>query len=66
MAKIKVGKADVAVDAAAHIKGVPQGNSAKKQAGLHPDGTAEARFSTGVAPRRHDPLAPGMPNLPPG
>jgi hypothetical protein len=38
----------------------------EKQAGHHTDDTADARRSTGVKPKRHDPLLPDMPNLPPG
>jgi hypothetical protein len=66
MAKIRVGKPDVRIDASSHVDGVEEGNSAKKQAGFHDDGTVDARRSTGISPSRHDPLAPGMPNLPPG
>jgi hypothetical protein len=66
MSEIKVGKPDVKIDAPAHVKGVEEGNTPKKQAGHHDDGTVDARSSTGVAPKRHDPLAEGMPNLPPG
>jgi hypothetical protein len=69
MARIKLGKPDVRPDATAHTKGVPQGNAPgayAKQVGHHADGTADARRSTGVAPRRHDPILPTMPNLPPG
>jgi hypothetical protein len=68
MAEIKVGKPDVKIDASAHTKGVPQGNSTgnyEKQPGHHDDGTADARRSTGIKPARHDPL-PGAPNLSPG
>lgn len=69
MAEIRVGKPDVKVDASAHTKGVPQGNATgnyEKQPGHHDDGTADARRSTGVKPKRHEPLLPGMPDLPPG
>jgi hypothetical protein len=66
MAEIKVGKPDIAIDATSHLKGVEEGNAPKKQSGLHEDGTVDARFSTGINPKRHDPLADGMPNLPPG
>jgi hypothetical protein len=66
---IRVGKPDVKIDAPSHVTGVEQGNAVgnyEKQAGHHEDGTADARRSTGVAPRRHDPILPVMPNLPPG
>lgn len=66
MAEIRVGKPDIDIDAPAHTKGVTQGNSARKQTGFHGDGTADARRSTGVQPRKHDPILPIMPNLPPG
>lgn len=68
MAEIRVGKPDVKIDASAHTKGVPQGNAIgnyEKQVGHHEDGTADARRSTGVKPKRHEPLLPGMPDLPP-
>jgi len=66
---IRVGKPDVKPDAPSHIKGVEQGNAVgnyRKQRGHHDDDTADARRSTGIAPRRHDPILPIMPNLPPG
>ena len=69
MSEIRVGKPDVKVDASAHTKGVHQGNAKgnyEKQAGHHEDGTADARRSTGITPKRHDAILPIMPNLPPG
>jgi hypothetical protein len=69
MAEIRVGKPDVKPDASAHVKGVRQGNapgSYKKQKGHHKDGTADARRSTGVSPKRHNTISSSMPNLPPG
>ena len=66
---IRVGKPDVRLDAPSHVTGVEQGNAVgnyEKQPGQHADGTADARRSTGVAPGRHDPILPIMPNLPPG
>jgi len=69
MANIRVGKPDIKPDATAHTKGVHQGNAPgayAKQIGHHADGTADARRSTGIAPRRHDTILPVMPNLPPG
>ncbi|MBX6389613.1 MAG: hypothetical protein IRZ08_11565 [Frankia sp.] len=69
MAKIKIGKPDVAIDAPAHIRGVPQGNVRavySKQPGHHPDGTADARRSTGIKAAHLDPVLDSMPNLPPG
>ncbi len=66
MAEIRVGKPDVRPDAPAHVKGVDCGNSKKRQRGLHKDGTVDARRSTGIRPKHHDPILPIMPNLPPG
>ena len=66
MAEIRVGEPDVDVDISAHTKGVEQGNTRRRQAGHHKDGTVDARRSTGVAPDKHDPILPIMPNLPPG
>lgn len=69
MAEIRVGKPDVKPDAPAHVKGVPQGNAPggyEKQRGHHGDGTADARRSTGVSPKKHDAISPSMPNIPPG
>jgi hypothetical protein len=66
---IRVGRPDVRLDAPSHVKGVEQGNAVgnyEKQRGHHADGTADARRSTGVAPRRHEPILPTMPNIPPG
>lgn len=66
---IRVGRPDVRQDATAHTRGVHQGNARgayAKEIGHHADGTADARRSTGVAPRRHDALLPSMPNLSPG
>ena len=69
MAEIRVGKPDVDPDTPAHTKGVHQGNhrgNYRRQAGHHPDGTADARRSTGVRPRKRNPVMPEMPNLSPG
>lgn len=69
MADIRVGTPDVTIDLPAHTKGVHEGNAKGnygKQPGHHADGTADARRSTGVNPKTHDPILPIMPNLPPG
>jgi hypothetical protein len=66
MAEIRVGRPDVKIDAPAHTKGVEQGNRPRRQQGIHADGTADARRSTGIRPRQHQPILPVMPNLPPG
>lgn len=68
MAEIKVGKPDVAPDTTAHTKGVPQGNRKNayhRMIGHHRDGTADARRSTGISPKKHDAILPIMPNVPP-
>lgn len=69
MAQIRVGKPDVKPDTPSHVRGVTQGNAKgayNKQRGHHEDGTADARRSTGVSPKKHDPILKIMPNLPPG
>jgi hypothetical protein len=69
MGTIRVGTAAVKPDTPSHVKGITQGNELAihhRQPGHHPDGTADARRSTGVHPRRHDPILDVMPNLPPG
>lgn len=69
MGQLKVGKPDTKPDAPSHTSGVEQGNATghyKKSVGHHPDGTADARRSTGIVPKRHDAILPIMPNLPPG
>lgn len=69
MAEIKVGRPQVSTDTPSHTKGVHQGNKAgghRYQVGHHADGTADARRSTGVNPKNHNPILPIMPNLPPG
>jgi hypothetical protein len=68
MGKIRVGRPDVAPDTPSHVAGVHQGNTGPhdSQRGHHSDGTADARRSTGINPKKHDPILPVMPNLPPG
>lgn len=69
MAEIRVGRPDVRLDAPSHVKGVHQGNKKgayEKQIGHNEDGTADARRSTGVNPKKHDAILTIMPNLPPG
>jgi hypothetical protein len=67
---LKVGKPDVRPDAPSHTPGIKQGNSNgnyEKQEGHLPDGRVTAGRSTGVNPKRREPIAPQvMPNLPPG
>lgn len=69
MAEIRVGKPDVKPDTPSHTRGVHEGNtpgSYKRQIGHHADGTADARRSTGVSPKKHNSIMSIMPNLPPG
>ncbi|WP_214107873.1 hypothetical protein [Acrocarpospora catenulata] len=68
MAQIRVGKPDVAPDTPSHTKGVRMGNErhARFPRGHHKDGTADARRSTGVRPKKENPILSVMPNLPPG
>jgi hypothetical protein len=68
MGEIRVGKPDAKPDTPSHVKKVAQGNTGPfdVQPGHHPDGTADARRSTGIAARKHDAILPAMPNLPPG
>jgi hypothetical protein len=68
MGDIKLGKPDVAPDISAHTPGIKQGNakgSYEKMAGHNPDGTSTAERSTGINPKREEPIAPGMPNISP-
>jgi hypothetical protein len=68
MAQVRVGKPHTSPDKPTHTPGTKQGNSRgnyDKQAGHLPDGRSTAERSTGVNPRREDPILPGMPNLSP-
>lgn len=65
---IRVGKPDVSHDKPAHTAGIRQGNSVgnyDKSKGHLPDGRSTAARSTGIRPKAHEPLLPGMPNLSP-
>lgn len=69
MGRIRVGKSRVRPDTPSHVPGVRQGNAEGaylSQPGHHPDGSVDARRSTGIQPHRRDPIDPRMPNLPPG
>ena len=69
MGEIRVGKPQTRPDTPSHVKGVREGNSSgayAKEVGHHEDGSADARRSTGIKPKRHDVILPIMPNLPPG
>jgi hypothetical protein len=65
---IRVGKPDVSHDKPSHTPGVRQGNSTgnyESSKGHLPDGRSTAARSTGVRPKAHEPILPGMPNLSP-
>lgn len=66
---IRVGRPDAAPDTPSHVKGVIQGNrkgAYKTEAGHHKDGTADSRRSTGIRPKKRNPILASMPNIPPG
>jgi hypothetical protein len=68
MDNLKTGKPDVSPDKPAHTPGVKEGNSTshyKKAKGHLPDGRSTAARSTGIGPKRHEPIDPRMPNLSP-
>jgi hypothetical protein len=59
MGRIRVGKPHVRPDAPSHVSGVHEGNERgayESEAGFHPDGTADARRSTGIRPKDHNPM----------
>lgn len=68
---VRIGKADVAIDAPSHVPGVHQGNAEgnnKKNAGIvdqGPTARATATHSTGINPEARKPIDPRMPHLPP-
>ncbi|MEU9207403.1 hypothetical protein AB0D27_05480 [Streptomyces sp. NPDC048415] len=68
MGRIRVGKPGVKPDTPTHVFGLHQGNKGPHghQAGHHKDGTADARWSTGVHWKKHNAIMKTMPNLPPG
>ena len=69
MGQIQTGRPHTKPDAPAHVKGNREGNAKRannRQIGHHGDGTADARRSTGIRPRRHNAILKIMPNLPPG
>jgi hypothetical protein len=69
MGQILIGKPDVEPDGPAHVSGIREGNVKRKgsrQIGHRKDGTADARRSTGVRPKKHNAILKIMPNLPPG
>jgi hypothetical protein len=69
MAKVNAGKPAVTPDAPAHTPGIKQGNAKgnyERMPGHLPDGRSTAARSTGVDPKRREPIDPRMPNLSPG
>ncbi|MGP3927411.1 MULTISPECIES: hypothetical protein [unclassified Streptomyces] len=65
---ITVGKPDVQLDKAAHVRGVRRGNHRgviKYHPGHLPDDRSTARRSTGINARHREPVMPDMPNLSP-
>ncbi|MGW2958697.1 hypothetical protein ACWDGI_09430 [Streptomyces sp. NPDC001220] len=68
MGSIRVGRPQAKPDTPTHVPGMHQGNEGPHttQTGHHPDGTADARRSTGIHWKRHDTLLDVMPNIPPG
>jgi hypothetical protein len=68
MANLKLGHPDVSPDLPSHVRGVKEGNAKgnyERQPGHHPDGTSDARRSTGINAERRDAIDPRMPNLSP-
>ena len=65
---LTVGKAQVKPDKPTHVLGVKKGNTPghyERSPGHLPDGRSTARRSTGILPKKHDPIDPRMPNLSP-
>jgi len=65
---LNVGHPQVSPSKPAHTAGVREGNSPgryEKEPGHLPDGTSNARRSTGINARQRDPIDPRMPKLSP-
>ncbi len=65
---LKVGKAQVRPDKPTHVLGNEEGNKPgnyEKSPGHLPDGRSTARRSTGILPKKHEPIDPRMPNISP-
>jgi len=65
---LEVGKPQVSPDKPTHVTGIQQGNSSgnyEKSPGHLPDGRSTARRSTGILPKKHEPIDPRMPNISP-
>ncbi len=68
MPNLNLGKTDVSPDMPSHVRGIHEGNANgnyEKMEGHKPDGTSNARRSTGINPKMEDPIDPSMPNLSP-
>jgi hypothetical protein len=71
VASLAVGEPDVSPSLPSHVRGVRQGNTARRvrrSQGIRPVGDGaigSARRSTGIAARSHEPIDPDMPNLSP-
>lgn len=68
MGRIRVGEPQVKPDTPTHVCGIHQGNAGPResQPGHHESGTADARRSTGIHPKKHDAIMKIMPNISPG
>lgn len=68
MGNIRIGKPQAKPTTGSHSWRVQQGNQGPfhKNVGHNKDGTADARRSTGVSPKKHDAILPIMPNISPG
>lgn len=68
---VRVGKADVKPDAAAHVRGVFQGNGPghlRRARGIEPSGEGargSARRSTGIRAKHKNAIDPRMPKISP-
>ena len=66
--RIKLGKPDVTPDKPSHTDGIKEGNAKGRyqhQVGHLPGGKSTGARSTGINPKKRDPIIPGMPNLSP-
>lgn len=68
MGNIRVGKSRAKPTTGSHSWRVQQGNQGPyyEQPGHKKDGTADARRSTGVHPKKHNAILSIMPNISPG
>lgn len=68
MGTIRVGTPHVRPDTPSHVEGMRQGNEGPyiAQPGHYMDGTSDARRSTGIHWKGHNPILDSMPNISPG